>query len=123
MVAQKRPSGTGQQAKPQERNPSGKKPVGENCTSTTATKKRKAKTKPEPVRVSGADAAQLLGISRSWLHKLMGQGVFTVVAHKDGRGRGRRVFLMKDELDIYAVSSDADKVREYRFDTGRLKHD
>lgn len=72
-----------------------------------------------PLRVKPADAAAQLAIHYETLRDLIGRGLFTVIAPK-GRGVGKRVYLLPDEVEVYAVGGE-DALREYRVRRGRLK--
>ena len=87
------------------------------------TKPKKSQAKPEvkPIRMSGKDAYTFLGIGSVTFWKLSKENVFTVIASPKGRGLGRSTFYHTDELELYAVTNDPEKVRAFRREKGRLK--
>jgi hypothetical protein len=68
---------------------------------------------PKPVSVKGFTAARMLDIHYDTLAKLIDEGVFTVIS-PDGRGRGKRLFLLVDEIEVYGRTRSAEAVREFR---------
>jgi len=87
----------------------------------TKTKKTKKKPETKPLRVNGAKAAALLSVGRDRFNDISHEGILTVIGDPRGRGRGRRTYYMVDEIELYAVTNDPEKVRAFRREKGRLK--
>lgn len=86
----------------------------------TKTKQRtKRKAHVEPLRVRAGVAATMIGCGQTHLWKLSKQGIFTVVTSPQGRGRGKPVFYLVDELKLYAETNDPERVRAFRRECGR----
>jgi hypothetical protein len=83
----------------------------------------KTKKKPvvSPLRVCRAHAARMLGMGNTKFGYLNNENVFTVITDKLGRSKGRRTYFMVDEIELYAVTNDPEKVRAFRREKGRLK--
>jgi hypothetical protein len=86
---------------------------------TKAKKRTKRTPVIEPLRVRGGEAATMIGCGLTQLWKLSKQGIFTVVASPQGRGRGKPVFYLVDELKLYAETNDPERVRAFRREHGR----
>ena len=74
----------------------------------------------QPVRLRIKDAQTILSCGRTLLWRLGADNVFTVV-RPDGFGIGRRAYFLADEVRLYAETGDAEAVRAYRRQKGRLK--
>lgn len=72
---------------------------------------------PKPVRIRYADALGVLQVSRPTLDRLVRRDLFTVIA-PGGRGRGKRIYLLPDELEVYGTRGE-DALRAYRAEMGR----
>lgn len=70
------------------------------------------------IRMRPADAARDLGISLVSIYRLMAEDVFTVIAPR-GRGRGKPCYLLRDEVECYAVHLE-EGVRNLRAKKKRL---
>jgi hypothetical protein len=53
--------------------------------------------------------------------RLTKENIFTQITDPRGRGLGRTIFYMVDEIELYAVTNDPEKVRAFRREKGRLK--
>src|SRR5690348_4385373 len=74
----------------------------------------------KPIRVPPRVAAKMLSVHYDTLHDLITKGLFTVIA-PHGRGMGKRIYLMTDEVEKFAVTGSELAVRELRLQKGRLK--
>lgn len=73
-----------------------------------------------PLRVTPRMAAQMLCVHYETVRQLITRGVFTIVA-PNGRGPGKRYFLLADEVTRYGETGDELAVRDLRARKGRLK--
>jgi hypothetical protein len=73
----------------------------------------------KPLRLTPKDAAVLLSLHLETVYELIARELFTVLAPK-GRGRGARLFLLPDEVEIYGLQGEL-SLRDYRIRKGRLK--
>jgi len=73
----------------------------------------------ERVRVTPATAARMLDVHYETVRDLITKRVFTVIA-PNGRGPGKRYFLLADEVQVYGETGDELAVRELRAQKGRL---
>lgn len=73
----------------------------------------KVKAKVEPLRLSPRSAATRLDVSYDYVHDLVAAGIFTVIAPR-GRGRGKRTYLLREEVDAFGVGGE-EAVRELRY--------
>ncbi len=84
---------------------------------TAAKKPRDAK----PLSITPATAARMLDMHYdTFRKKLMAADVFTVL-RPDGRGIGKRCFVMTDEVELYGETRDELAVRNLRAEKGRLR--
>lgn len=92
-------------------------------TTQTKRKKRDADALPlKPLTVPTPQAFRFLGIGRTKFDQLVDSEVFTVIADPVfGRGHGRRMYFHVDELEIFAISRDSEKVRKFRKEKGRMR--
>ncbi len=74
----------------------------------------------ERIRVTPATAARMLDVHYETVRDLITRGVFTVLA-PNGRGCGKRMFLLADEVEKYAVTGDELAVLALREAKGRVK--
>lgn len=59
------------------------------------------------------EAAQRLSVSESWIYRMGVEGVLT--AHRPhGRGCGKPVFYMADEIELFAETGDMEAVKNFR---------
>jgi hypothetical protein len=72
-----------------------------------------------PLRLTPKDAAVLLSLHLETVYELIARELFTVLAPK-GRGRGARLFLLPDEVEIYGLQGEL-ALQDYRIRKGRLK--
>lgn len=90
-------------------------------------KKPRAKPKPKapvkPIRLRGTQAAQFIGVGLTKFWELSHEDVFTLITGPEGRKKGHAIFYLVDELELYALSNDPEKVRVFRREQGRLKDD
>ena len=73
----------------------------------------------KPLRIKPSEAATMLRIHYETLRDLIGRDLFTVIAPK-GRGIGKPIFLIPDEVEVYATQGE-DALREHRVRKGRIK--
>jgi hypothetical protein len=73
----------------------------------------------KPLRLTPKDAAVLLSLHLETVYELIARELFTVLAPK-GRGRGARLFLLPDEVEIYGLQGEF-ALQDYRIRKGRLK--
>lgn len=73
----------------------------------------------EPVSVTQQTAANALDMHYETFRDLVTRGVFTAI-RPDGKGRGKRVFVMWDEVKVYGETRSEDDVRDLRFKKKRL---
>lgn len=66
------------------------------------TKETSAQRLVDPIRVSPRSAARMLSLSYETVRSLINSGTFTVIAPK-GRGPGKRVYLLPDEVRVYGT--------------------
>lgn len=79
-----------------------------------------AKRQPvKPITMKPSTAAQHLDVHYDTLIKMVARDVFTAI-RAQGRGRGKRVFLYTDEIELYATTRDEMAVRNLRAEKGRL---
>jgi hypothetical protein len=74
---------------------------------------------PDPIRISLANAARLIGEDPSTLRRRVARGVFSVI-RPNGKGLGRRTFLRFDEVKVFAETADEDAVRRLRIRMRRM---
>jgi hypothetical protein len=72
-----------------------------------------------PLRLTPKDAAVLLSLHLDTVYELIARELFTVLAPK-GRGRGARLFLLPDEVEVYGLQGEL-ALQDYRIRKGRLK--
>ena len=65
------------------------------------------------------EAIRALRLSRSSLDRLLAREVFTAI-RPQGKGRGGRIYLFIDEVELFAETREADAVRELRARKRRL---
>jgi hypothetical protein len=73
----------------------------------------------KPLRLTPKDAAVLLSLHLETVYELIARELFTVLAPK-GRGRGARLFLLPDEVEVYGLQGEL-ALQDYRIRKGRLK--
>jgi hypothetical protein len=81
------------------------------------------KTKREPVKpitIKLRTAAEYLDLNYDTIGKLVARDVFTAI-RAQGYGRGKRVYLHADEVELFAQTRDELAVRGLRVRMGRLK--
>lgn len=67
------------------------------------TTERSEKRKPRPpLRLSVTSAGEILDLAPTAVRDLIHNGTFTVLA-PNGRGRGKRLYLLPDEVRAYAT--------------------
>jgi hypothetical protein len=64
-------------------------------------------------------AATFLDLAYDTMGKLLARDVFTAI-RAQGYGRGKRVYVFVDELEVYATTRDELAVRDLRSRLGRL---
>jgi hypothetical protein len=74
-----------------------------------------ADTGYKPLRIKVASAAKLLDLKLEAVRDLIHDGTFTAIA-PNGRGRGKRLYLVPAEVEAYATGGRAavEKVRAKR---------
>lgn len=80
------------------------------------------KTKREPVKpitIKLRTAAEYLDLAYDTMGKLLARDVFTAI-RAQGYGRGKRVYVHADEIELYARTRDELAVRNLRAEKGRL---
>ncbi len=80
------------------------------------------KTKRQPVRpitIKLRTAAEILDLAYDTMGKLVARDVFTAI-RANGYGRGKRVYLHADEVELFAHTRDEVAVRNLRSQLGRL---
>lgn len=65
----------------------------------------------QPLRVKGSEAMAMLNVSRATLGRLLSRGLFTVFYPNGARGRGKRIYLLTEEVRIYAEQGEDALVR------------
>ena len=66
-----------------------------------------------PISIPLLDAARRLSLSRWTVSDMIDRGVFTELA-PHGRGRGKPLFLLVAEVEVYDRTRSEDAVRAYR---------
>jgi hypothetical protein len=72
-----------------------------------------------PLRLTPKDAATELRLHVETIYELIARELFTVLAPR-GRGRGARLFLLPDEVEVYGLQGEL-ALQDYRIRKGRLK--
>ncbi len=67
---------------------------------------------PKVVRVPPKTAARMLSLALASFNDLMSRDLFTVIAPR-GRGRGKRLYLLTEEIEIYGTRGE-DALRNFR---------
>ena len=65
------------------------------------------------LRVTGVEAAALLGCSTSTIWELSKKEIFTQI-HPNGRGIGKRCYYLRDEIELYATTGSRELVAAHR---------
>lgn len=86
--------------------------------SVKAKRPRTAPT-PKPITLPVRSAADQLVMPYHSITKMLAREVFTTV-RPQGHGRGKRVYLFADEVELYATTRDELAVRDLRARKGRL---
>jgi len=88
----------------------------------TPSKNAKYKARFKQIRCTAKDARTMLGCSASHLLDISCRDVFTqIYTDEEGRGRGKRVYYIVDEIEMYALTGSEWAVKAYRKKRGRLR--
>ena len=74
---------------------------------------------PKPITLPVRSAADQLVMPYHSITKMLAREVFSTV-RPQGQGRGKRVYLFADEVEVYATTRDEMAVRNLRAQKGRL---
>ncbi len=73
----------------------------------------------KPITIKLRTAAEYLDLNYDTMGKLVARGVFTPI-RAQGYGRGKRVYVHADEVELFALTRDELAVRNFRAEKGRL---